>query len=376
MADSPDLTAYVDLRIYDRDLVDIQDAAVQDLQSRLDGWVPREDSTEMMLLEGVALEVSEAIFAINRLPSAIVQVLLQMYGVERDEGAPPVATVEFYVVDSFGYVVPAGTRMMLDLPGDLGPIVFATDAAVAIPNGDLTAQVTVTAEQFTSRANGVGAGTELLMIDSVNFVESVTLVTPISGGRSTETDQSWLTRGTQRFARLNDTLVSPKHFVAAALEKTYIERAYAVDLYDPTSGNNPGDDPGHMTLAVYGNGAPLDAGQKTDLYNELSQQAAANLQLHIVDPTINDVDVSITVVKFADADTSAVQSAIELALQQYLNPATWDWSGTVRPNEIIALVSNIPGVDYVQSITTPATPLVLTGVAPLAQADDITVAIS
>ena len=57
------------------------------------------------------------------------------------------------------------------------------------------------------------------------------------------------------------------------------------------------------------------------------------------------------------------------ALDTYLSPDTWEWGGTVYRNELIALIDQVAGVDRVVSLTTPATDLALTGVAPLADTD-------
>lgn len=91
---SPDISQYVDLRVYDKDPTDILRTALTELQSRLPGWTPREDNTEVMLLEALAVEISEAVYAINRLPNSVMTALMRLYGIERDAGAFATTTVE------------------------------------------------------------------------------------------------------------------------------------------------------------------------------------------------------------------------------------------------------------------------------------------
>jgi uncharacterized phage protein gp47/JayE len=374
---SPDLTPYLDLRVYDRDTQDVVDAALQDLQSKLPGWVPREDNTEVMLIEALSLEVSESIFAINRIPGAIMTILMQFMGITRDEGAPPVASITVTAADTLGYTIPEGTRWNLALSGGLDPVVFTNAEAVDINNGDLAATFDVVGNRYTDEANGVIAGTPLELLDAVSFIESTVLAGSVTDGRDPETDNAWATRGVARLSRLTDTLAVPKHFTMAALEYPYVERATTLDIYNSDAGSGaPGDHPGHVSVAVYGPGRLLTTDEKNAIKDDFEGRSLANLMIHVMDPTITDVDVSVTVQRFANYSDDDTTTAITQALTNYLNPATWPWAGTVRWNELIALISNLPQVDYVTTLTTPATDFALSGYAPLANVGTVTVTVT
>ena len=88
MTASPDLTPYVDLTLFDRTAQEIIDSAVLLAQIRLPDWTPREGNTEVAMIEAFALEVSEAVFAVNRLTSALVTAILGLYGLTADPGDP------------------------------------------------------------------------------------------------------------------------------------------------------------------------------------------------------------------------------------------------------------------------------------------------
>lgn len=370
---SPDLSPYIDLRIYDLDPQQVFEAALQDLQSKMPGWIPREDNTEVMLMEAMALEVSESVFAINRLPSAIMVGVMKLFGVVRDEGAPPKTTININVVSTFGYTIPAGTRFLLALPGGQDPVVFSTDEAVVIADGFDSATVSATGNRFTGQANNVPAGQSVELIDNITFVDSASLASEVVEGRDPESDPEWINRGSQRLRRLVDTLAVPDHFTTAALEETLVTRATTIDLYNPSSGNLPGVDAGHVTVAVYGAGAPLTAPQKAALQAEFASRALANLTVHVIDPTITTVNVTVSVTRNSGYAIQETQDAVQLALIDYLSPEKWPWRGVVRRNELIALVANLPQVDYVASLTIPASDLALTGVAPLADVGTLVV---
>lgn len=364
MTNTPDLSVYHDLRIYDRDPQAVFDAAVQNLRTRLPEWEPREDSTEIILLESLALEVSEAVFAINRLPGTIMSILMQKYGINRDEGAYPRGRVTISMVNTFGYTIEAGTRMLLNMGVGTEPLVMTVDDATVVPVGATSVTVEVTGDRYTAEANGVPEGTVLEFLDAVVFVERAVLAEPIFGGRDPESDMEWSARGISRLRRLSDVLVTANHFEQTALENPNVVRAKAVDLYNPLV--TPSDNKaGHITVTVYGEGAPLTPEQKTELKEDLSRQALASLTVHVADPVITTVNVTVEVRRHALASEADVRTRITDALRNYLNPGTWQWSGRVRVNELISLIDNVDGVDYVQKVLTPATDVVLSGPAPL-----------
>lgn len=372
---SPDLTPYVDLRVYDRDPQDIFDSAITSLQVALPNWVPREGNTEVLLLEALAQQVAEAAYAINRLPDGVVEVVLQLYGIERSVGVAPTAQVRFATVAAQGYVVPAGTAVRLPAAASATLVTFTTDTDLAVPSGSFTGVVAATGDSFTSAANGQPAGLVLDVLDSLLYVESATLAADVTGGVDPEDDDMYLTRGTQRFGRLSETLVLPAHFVSAALEESYVVRAYAVDNYDPGQAGAPGSAPGHLTLAVYGEGAPVSAAQRQELLDKLRPLTFGPLTVHIIDPVVTVQDVAVTVRRspsFSDAD---VVTSVNVALGTLLSTGTWGWANSVRRNDIISVVGAADGVDYVVAVTTPAADVALPGAANLVRAGAITVSV-
>jgi hypothetical protein len=349
----PDTSAYVDLRIFDRSDQQIVETALAAAQVNLPEWTPLEGHTEVLLIEALALEMAESIVAVNRLPGAVLETLLRLAGVNKDYGAAPTALVSITCADTLGHTIPSGTRMYLSTADGSGVVVMLVEPpGLDIPSGSSTGTVSVIGDVFTDAVNGVPIGTPLQMVSPLPFIESVELATAAADGRAPETNETWRDRGVNRLARLSEALVLPRHFEAAALENANVARVVAVDNTDPGTAG-VGDDPGHITVAVLGDGgAALSAPTKLAIQEELEASAIAMLQVHVVDITITTVTMSIQVHLTTSAtDPSATTQAVKDAVDAYLDPLTWDWGSTVRRNEIISLVDQVDGVDYVGTVT-------------------------
>lgn len=360
MSISPDYTTFIDLSLYDKDTTSIVDSALTTLQARIPDWIPSSTNTEVMLLEAMAIEVSETVFNVNRLPTTMLRVLLALYGVEMNAGNPPHVNLTFTAYDTDGYTVPAGTEVSLQMAnGDY--LSFYTDTTVAIVATTTTATVQATATTYTVNANGIASGTSGALISPVVGVEAAVTATDVSGGADPESLDAWTQRGVQRLQRLSDTLVIPEHFTQAALENALVYRATTVDNWnaDAIPATTPGDDPGHVTVVVYGTSGTLTAGQKIDLDTSLTARANANLSIHVDDPTITDVDITAAVSVNSSYVEADVLTAIETMLTDYLSPLNWPWASVVRRNELISIIDQVPGVDYVSALTVPAADVTL-----------------
>jgi uncharacterized phage protein gp47/JayE len=369
---SPDIQGYVDLTIYDVGPGELVDRALLDAEAKMPDWQPREGNTEMVLLEALAVEVSELVYSLNRVPSGVLDGLLLLYGVERSLGTPPTATATFTLTAPTGYQLPVGTTVRLDLGGEEAPLEFTTDAAVTVPQGATSVTAAITATRATDAANAQPAGTALAMVTPIPYVDRVELATAVSGGTGPEDDVAYRNRGVQRLARLVSTLVRPDHFTADALETVGVYRAMTLDNWNVTAAGA-----GHVTVAALGlNGALLSTAAKDDIQARLDSRAQTNLAVHVIDPTITAVDVTVTVKALDGYDAAAVTANVQARLDAYLSPDTWGWGGTVRRNELIAQIDRAEGVDYVVTLDAPTGDVALAGAAPLADLGLLTVTVT
>lgn len=372
----PDITAYVDLRPFDLSDQEIFDAAVAAAQLNLPGWIPREGNTEVVLMESFALETAEAIVAVNRLPGAVVAALLLIAGVDKDYGAAPIASATFVMGDTIGHTIPGGTRVYLGLDNGSAVTFIVEPPGLVIAPGDSSGTTSIIGDTFTASANGLLSGRPMVMADPLPFIESVQLATNVADGRDPETDNEWRDRGVARLSRLSDALVLPRHFVAAALERAEVARAVGIDLYNPLEVGDPGDHPGHMTVAVLGDGgAPLSTEAKNEIEQALEARAVAVLVVHVVDITIELVPVTTQVHLFDGFDEAITLQAVEDAIAAYIDPLFWAWGGTIRHNELVSLIDRVDGVDYVMTVSidgSPTADYVISGPATLPKAGTVT----
>lgn len=349
---APDLSGYVDLRLYDKTDQEIIDTARSRLQLDIPELVLREGHTEVVLLESIALEESELVVAVNRIPGAVVEAILHLAGVDKDYGNPAFATATVNVGDALGHTIPAGTRMYLTL-SDGEVVVFLVEPPdVVIAAGVTSGVVNLVSSTFTAAANGLTPGTPLTLVDPLPWVDSIVLATSVADGRDAESDDEWRDRGVARLSRLSDALVVPRHFVAAAAERSEVGRAIVVDLWSPTSGNDPGEDPGHITVCVLGDdGTPLSGAAKAAIEEDFEDRAAAMLEVHVADITLDMIDIDAQVVRKAGFENAVVQTNVIDTVRAYLNPLNWvtpaTGSSTVYFTEMISLIDQVEGVDRV-----------------------------
>lgn len=374
---APDISQYIDLRVNDKDPTDILRSAIEEYRSLSPEWTPREDQTEVMLMQSMAVEVAEAIYAINRLPNSIMVALMRLYGIDRDAGAFAETRIQFDVLNGMGYTIPARTRLRLPSSQGFGTTVFETTAELSIPYGFTSGTVPAVATEVTDSVNGVPPATRFEVLDQMHFINMVVNVDTILGGRRPEADKEWFNRGVQRFGRLTDTLVTAKHFELAALEDPRVRRSRALDNFDPTVVDGTvGDHPGHLTLALYGDGGLMPAEVKQAVIDSFATRKFAPLILHTVDPVVTSIDVTVRVLPNKDYTNERVSDAVSTAMRDWLNTDTWKWKGTVYYNEIIGLISELPEVDYVTQLVTPIGDVQLQGAAPLADLGTINVLIA
>lgn len=108
---SPDVSRYVDLTILDPDSQTIFGRALDYALFALPEYQPREGTLELAMLQAMAIQVQEAVLAINRLPGAMTQVMLGLLDVERESGSLATAIAKFTGTTTTSFSVPTGTRM-------------------------------------------------------------------------------------------------------------------------------------------------------------------------------------------------------------------------------------------------------------------------
>lgn len=371
-ADAPELA---NLKLLDYGTEpDLLNAAVTHAQSVMPEWKPRGGNTELVLMESLAVMLGPEILAVQLAAPRMLEQLMGLYGITRNPGRPAVGRVLFTVTDSAPVqVIPAGTRLRMTL-GEFAPSLdLVTDELLTIvTTAGLTGEVAVTVDMVGTEPNGTPAGTDLDVVDSLPFVESVRLNEPLRDGLDVETDESFDARAASAIGRQTTTLVHARNFELAALTIVGVGRVRALDNYDPAT---PGATTyGHVTVALGGHdGAPLSLEAMEDARRMLSEQALASLSIHTVEADYTDLTLAVEVKGALGWEVADVQASVRAALADWLSPASWDWRSSASQFEIVSVVANAAGVREVVAVPNGLT---LNGVAPLPRLGTVTVKVS
>lgn len=145
---------------------------------------------------------------------------------------------------------------------------------------------------------------------------------------------------------------------------------------------------------VDSNGAALTSTIQANLLAYLQAKREANFLVFVISPTSNPIDVSVQVKVAPGYNASAVQTAVQTALQSFLSPANWAggnltppvWNSgmtVVRFWDVVQAVHNVPGVLYVSTCqicahggTLGSADVTMTGDAPLPAVGTLSVTVS
>jgi hypothetical protein len=428
---SPDVRNFVDLTLYDLDSQSIYLRALDYMKVVFPEFEPTEGSLESVILQSVAMEVADLVTSINRLPGGVVQVLLRLFDVQRQEGVPPTAVVQLKGATTTSYAIPAGTRLFYQSTLNSTPLVLVTDTATTLTHpktvssvsvtddvatvttsdyhgfavgqtvtlagftdtdfndsfeidsvGDktftfaivkantsetptsatatpplshpATAFVQATGTFITDGFNGIPSGTALDLLSVVPQIASAYLASVVSGGLNTEDDDTYFQRASANLARVNDSLVTADNFtqwVVTSGDFADVYRATAVDAADAERQESAGS----VLLVV----APIDAsstnlisgdgtgisqsspswGVKDEIRLAASQRSHPLLDINVSDPMLATVSCAVSLSPFGSTTGTAVSALATSVIEGIVNPNTWDWSTTLRKNDIIAAVS-------------------------------------
>ena len=196
---SPDVSSYVDLSVFDEDPVSILNDILSGARGLLPGWQPEAGQIEVVLAEAFANRSSQLVEAINRLPSATTEVLLQLFGITRSDGTQATATIDIELyADETLY---AGTQFLYYDEGEARSFVFKLDEDFNGTSATTNSGIAVTADSVgTAYNSSTAVGRNLALLTSNDNFESAVFATNPTTGLDAETDQEYFTRGTTLLA--------------------------------------------------------------------------------------------------------------------------------------------------------------------------------
>lgn len=350
------------------------------------GWEPSDAQLETRLSQPVA-RLWAAVMALDAVVGEeVFRGFGSIVGVPPISESPATATATVTAIDNAGYTVPAGTQFSIAASGSES-YGFTVASDVLIPAGSTTSTagaMTLVAIEPGTAANGLTANPT--PVDALAFISTVVLTGATSGGVDEEDPSAYLDRLRGELRLLAPTPILTSDFAVLALTIPGVARALGVDGYNP--GDATYNNERMVAVAVVDeDGAALSGGVKTQVDDLLEALREVNFVVNVIDPTPTVMSVTTTVKALPGHDLATVQAAVTAALTDYFAPANWGrpvssgdpstdggWvnQSTVRYLEVTQVVNNVPGVDYISSLTfkkaggsLATSDVSLTGAAPL-----------
>lgn len=371
---SPDTRPYVDLTIFNDDPVAVMNEILTAGRTLLPEWTPAVGQIETVLAEAIAFRSAELAAGINRLPDSTTEVLLQLFGLIRDDGVAATANVsiEFNGAGS----IPAGTEILYVDSVSGQSYNFVLDNDVSRTGAGTETGVAVTAVTVGAQYNIGVNGYNAVAISPSSVLEIIVFTSDSSGGTGAETDAEYFNRATTLLASYTTATTTSsqiKFYVGA--NKTFANR---VEVYNQrryrdrdTMNSEFALHDGAVLVAVASSVStpasavaqlPVSAVNLSDLHTSLLERVPSGLTIDVMTAELVDIDVTVDVKPYTGVNTSTLRTALEGAVRAYLDPNTWLFATQrVRYNDIVALLENVTGVDYVQDLKLNASTLLPAG---------------
>jgi hypothetical protein len=113
---------------------------------------------------------------------------------------------------------------------------------------------------------------------------------------------------------------------------------------------------GYVTVFSYGRNTFLTAQEKTEIATDIANRSVAGLTFNVRDPELVTLELSGSIIIDAQFNETDVSDTIENALVNYLSPANFPYlESRIRKTTLISLITSIPGVVYVESLSMSGT---------------------
>ena len=367
------------------DPLEIQDEAFDYIRLYWPEWEPSPGNLDTILLQSVSRMAADLRdIAANVPPYIFRRFGVEMLGIPAVEAAPAHAQVQVTIEHDDGYTVPINSLFFIrDNSGnDLG---FTSVVDTVIPPGNTTGIVDVMAVIPGVAGNDVSAGAVTGLGDALAYVSAVTLVTPPANGEEAETIEEYETRLRDQLTTLSPTPIIPTDFAILSLQVPGVDRALAIDLYNPADGTY--DNEKMVTVVpIDVDGEPMSGPVKAEIKDLLESMREVNFVVNVMDPTYTSIDVTYTVKALQGWSADEVEDSVNSALEYYFKPSNWgtiETSGnglnpeiesmwrpvtSINHYEVSQVINSSPGVDLVQALSiegSTALTINLTGAAPL-----------
>lgn len=226
---------YIDIP-FETDPDDIAAESYDFLQAQIAGWSPAEGNLETVIIDSQARITAETRNRAAQVPRSIFREFGDLVGVPAVEATKATFPSTWTMIDNSGYTIEAGTLVGLRTAGD-ELVTYEVLIDVVVPPGNIATtagQVVCIATSAGSESSNLGAPTAPVELQTpLDHVASIVMTAASSGGIDAETDEEYLNHLADRMSLIGTALVLPRDFAAAARGIAGVERALALDGYNP-----------------------------------------------------------------------------------------------------------------------------------------------
>ena len=116
------------------------------------------------------------------------------------------------------------------------------------------------------------------------------------------------------------------------------------------------ENPGNVAVFTYGLNTFLTATQKETILLDITDTSVAGLSFNVLDANLLTMEIVASIVLDSSFNQTALEENIENNIVSYLSPTEFPYTDDrVRKTKLISLISNIPGVVYVESLSMSGT---------------------
>lgn len=277
---------------------------------------------------------------------AMLDLLVEVFGVTRLTAQPATCTLEFTIVQGHtGVTIPQGTRVQ----SPDGKAVFETKIAVSVPIGTYVADVAAECQTAGLAGNGyiIGAVTDIL--DPQAYILSVINLEETAGGAEKETDEQLQARTKLSPNGISNASKKGYQFLALSAHPDIID----VKVLGPEDHDIPG------TVKVY----PLVKGAITTpsqiitsvetILNDDKNKGVCDT-IVVESPVAKDYDITIGLVLFNDAIDQDVLDSCNQVINDFKESAAAKLGIDIVRTSLSTLCKNVSATVYDAVVTLPA----------------------
>lgn len=356
------------------------------MMTKIPGWQPSEGQVDVWMIEATAGEAADIGTLVSQVPKAVFRYLGTIYGILPESAAAASCSSTWFLSDSLGHTITAGTQVAIaDAAGVLQPFTVLVD--VIVPTGQTqttVGQVLLVAAFPGAAATALGSpGGAVSLLDTIEWVTSITQVAATTGGSDGETDDEYLDRLAVELQTITPTPILPNDFAILARKVPGVQRAVAIDGYNPAD-DTFGNEKMVTVVAMDSSGVGVSVPERAAISAYLESLRELNFVVNTMDPTVTLVDVATLYTVMPGFVIADVDDSVAATIADFLNPLLWgvsqrgddpvSWNNetTIGYLELATAINNTQGVDKITSLLIGvhldlmfAQDLTLTGIVPL-----------